>query len=194
MYYPKSQIKTNLYTNGSELTFASNGNPYVGYYWTTVDGKYYTGKTPQDTPVQELVLPKKDNSFSSKQNISEIVSVSNYTLLKPTTKNTLNIPIFYQPQPTTQDYQTGEFQRYFVKKTNELIYIEVSQDTYNAINTKNSDWIWYDYLAFNLPWSISGDKLQVAKTNNNIVDLTMMNLSLTKFNLYLRDDYTKFYK
>jgi hypothetical protein len=82
----------------------------------------------------------------------------------------------------------------FVKKTNELIYIEVSENTYNNILNQNSQWSWQDYLPFNIPWSISGDKLTVAKTNKNIVDLIIQRLSLYKFNDYLRNDYTKFYK
>jgi hypothetical protein len=45
-----------------------------------------------------------------------------------------------------------------------------------------------------MPWVISGDKLTVAKTNKNIVDLIMQRFNLPKFNMYLKNDYTKFYK
>lgn len=200
MYYPKSQITTNLYTNGGEFIYVSSQAQYIGYYYKTSSGKYFTGRTPQDTPNLELksisinvdinTLPV---SYSIPINMSDD-NVENYNNLKNNDRTLLFSPTYYQPQPTSQDYQIGEFQRYFVKKSNELIYIEVNKTTYEAILNKNFNWVWYDYLAFNLPWSISGDKLQVAKTNNNIVDLTMKNLSLTKFNLYLRDDYTKFYK
>jgi histidinol-phosphate aminotransferase len=50
MYYPKSQIKTNLITNGKELVYLSDNQPYSGSYWKTSDGKYYTGKNPNDIP------------------------------------------------------------------------------------------------------------------------------------------------
>ena len=55
-YFPLSQIKTNLYTNGYEFTtnVTDTTNSYSGYYWRTSEGKYYTGKTPQDLPTQEL--------------------------------------------------------------------------------------------------------------------------------------------
>jgi hypothetical protein len=198
MYYPQSQIKTNLHTNGSELEYKSNKTQYTGYYWTTSDGKYYSGKTPQDTPTEELQLINiRINTDSTQGQTANIISldVSSrvYNQLVPSNDNLL-IPIYSQPQPTQQDYQIGEFRRYFVKKTNELVYTEVNKDTYDNILNKNPQWLWQDYLPFNLPWEISGDKLTIAKTNKSIVDLTMQRLSLYKFNDYLRNDYTKFYK
>ena len=59
-YYPLSQITSNLYTNGLEyaVDLKNPSNSYSGYYWKTSDGKYFTGKTPQDTPCIELfVIP-----------------------------------------------------------------------------------------------------------------------------------------
>lgn len=56
MYYPKSQIKTNLYTNGDEFVFLSNQQPYTGYYFKTSTGQYFTGKTPDDRPNIEIIL------------------------------------------------------------------------------------------------------------------------------------------
>jgi len=201
MYYPQSQIKTNLYTNGNELVYKTNKSSYVGFYWQTSDGKYYTGKTPQDTPTEELQLI---NPSLTSTEVTQEVIINNVAISSnPSAKTYINLipspsrlflPTYYQPQPTPQDYQTGEFRRYFVKKTNELIYIEVSESTYDNILNQNSQWLWQDYLPFNIPWSISGDKLTVAKTNKNIVDLIIQRLSLYKFNDYLRNDYTKFYK
>ena len=48
MYYPKSQLTTNLSTNGKEYQLVDTGESYVGSYFKTSDGKFYTGKTPQD--------------------------------------------------------------------------------------------------------------------------------------------------
>jgi len=202
MYYPKSQITTNLYTNGDKLMYKSNSIPYMGYYWTTSTGKIYTGKTPEDTPTEELIelnIPRASQNLTNQEAIFNNVesninlSLKVYSSLIPS-PSSLFLPTYFQPQPTSQDYQTGEFRRYFVKKSNELIYIEVSKDTYDNILNQNSQWLWQDYLPFNIPWSISGNKLTIAKTNKNIVDLIMLRLSLYKFNDYLRNDYTKFYK
>jgi hypothetical protein len=200
MYYPKSQITTNLYTNGGELVYVSSQAQYIGYYYKTSTGKYFTGRTPQDSPNLELKLISIDADLNNLPILFSVpvntfdINIEDYNSIKQSSQEILNVPTYYQPQPTQQDYQIGEFRRYFVKKTNEILYIEVSKETYEAILNKDSKWVWYDYFAFNIPWQITGDKLQVAKTNNNIVDLTMKNLTLPKFNLYLRDDYIKFYK
>jgi len=54
MYYPISQITTGLYSSG-ELVFKNNtSNVYTGPYWKDSKGKFYTGTTPQDTPIFEL--------------------------------------------------------------------------------------------------------------------------------------------
>jgi len=47
-YYPLSQIKPNLYTNGGEYVLSTTKENYIGYYYEVSNGKKYTGKTPQD--------------------------------------------------------------------------------------------------------------------------------------------------
>lgn len=199
MYYPKSQIITNKYTNGKEFALVANNQEYIGYYWQTANGKFYTGRNPNDITVVELKkITVTDPLLVSNQNVisyNNILPNKIYNDFKQIDSTKVSLtPAYYQPQPTQQDYQTGEFRRYFVKKTNEILYIEVSKETHDAILNKDNQWSWQDYFAFDIPWSISGNELQVAKTNKNIVDLTMKNLILPKFNLYLRDNYTKFYK
>jgi hypothetical protein len=48
MYFPKSQITTNLSTNGKEFQVVGTDEYYIGSYFKTSDGRFYTGKTPQD--------------------------------------------------------------------------------------------------------------------------------------------------
>ena len=40
MYYPKSQVKANLYTNGGEYVASDTNTPYKGYYYETSTGEY----------------------------------------------------------------------------------------------------------------------------------------------------------
>ena len=54
-YYPKSQIKTDLFSNGGDFSRSDNGLPYVGSYWKTSDGSVFSGKTPNDRPYVELL-------------------------------------------------------------------------------------------------------------------------------------------
>jgi hypothetical protein len=200
MYYPQSQIKTNLYTNGGEFALTTTKQEYVGYYWTTSSGKTYTGKTPNDINIVELTSLSKTSLPINAQSSDSVVFYnldqpnSVYNNIKNIDTKTLLLPTYYSPIPTSQDYQTGEFQRYFVKKTNELIYTEVSEDTYTKINSHDSTYLWQYYTPFAISWFISGDKLTVAQTNNKIVEVTMQRLKLYKFNEYLGNDYIKFYK
>ena len=47
MYFPKTQVITDLYTNGNEYMTSNNNQIYVGYYWETSFGEKFTGKNPQ---------------------------------------------------------------------------------------------------------------------------------------------------
>jgi hypothetical protein len=206
-YYPLSQIKTNLYTNGQEFTFTpyTPSNSYVGSYWSTSDGKFFTGKTPQDTPNNEIFkIPNGDPTIP--QPFSQITldistaaesqpSLETYVVTKKIDPNfSISVPSQNPTLPTTQDYQVGEFRRYFCKKTNELIYIEIDKSTYDKLVNKDSQIIWQLYTPINLAWQISGNKEKVAITNKNIVSLAMQRQKLYQFDEYLKFDYTKYFQ
>ncbi len=202
-YYPKSQVKTNLYANLGEYLIASTREPYQGPYWKNSKGEFFTGKTPSDTPFQRLT-PTFDpvNEFLSpvpENSISEVVTTDiGYILSRGIEDgNTLNyqaLPNYISTQPTEQDYQNGEFRRHFCKKTNEVNYLEIDKTTYDNLVGKNPQYLWQLYLPFNLPWQITGDKEQVARTNKNIVELTSRRLQLPKFGDYLNNNYLKYYR
>jgi hypothetical protein len=204
-YFPLSQIKTNLYTNGYEFTTipTDTTNSYSGYYWKTSNGKYFTGKTPQDLPTQELFkIPNLELSTSNNSNIIVNITVfdgdpivETYLKEKQINPDTINYTPYYSPIiPTQQDYQIGQFRRYFVKKTNEIIYIEINKDQFDKILTKDPQILWQLYLPFFIDWQLTGDKQQVAQVNKNMVELTSKNLKLPYFNLYIKEDYTKYYQ
>ena len=202
MYYPLSQITSNLYTNGGEYVYKSNQENYTGYYWKTSSGKIYTGKTPQDIPTSELISANSNPFNPVLQNSSIPVIINqndfentNYINVKSIDTSQIALtPIYFPTQPTQQDYQIGEFRRYFCKKTNEIQYIEISKDQFDLLVAKDPQILWQLYFPFFIPWDITGTKEQVARVNKNIVDLTMKNLRLPRFNDYLKNDYTKYYK
>lgn len=80
MYYPASQIKTNLYTNGSELVYKSNNQRYLGFYFKTSDGKYFSGKTPEIKDSVELIL--LNNSPSSENESLKLAQEGKITPIK----------------------------------------------------------------------------------------------------------------
>jgi hypothetical protein len=205
MYIPKNRIITNLKTNQGEFVYKDTNTPYNGFYWKSYDGKFFTGKNQNDAPNVEITplqtfqnIPIPDTSgiqynLSATSNIFEQDNeiYLNINSIEPTT---VIVPTYYPTQPTQQDYQIGEFRRYFCKKTNEIQYIEISKDQFDLLVAKDPQILWQLYFPFFIPWDITGNKEQVARVNKNIVDLTMKNLRLPRFNDYIKNDYTKYYK
>jgi hypothetical protein len=64
MYYPKSQIKTNLRTPGGEFTISGTNQDYKGYYYLISNGQAYSGKSPND-PISQLLLPNDQNPLKT---------------------------------------------------------------------------------------------------------------------------------
>lgn len=208
-YYPKSQIKTNLYTNGEEL-FNSNGQSYTGYYHQLSNGRFYSGRTAQEVPNFEI-FKRTETTLTNLSIPNEILSSSISTIgvlpinfTNPSQAIVLSYPKFtpsvkilpsYNPSiPTPQDYQIGEFRRYFCKKTNEIKYIEIDKKTYDLL-IKQSPTIEFSlYLPFYLDWQLTGVEEQVARVNKNNAELTAQRLRLPGLLEYLRFDFTKYYK
>jgi hypothetical protein len=218
MYYPKSQIKTNLYTSGDEYVPTLGGDPYRGFYYKTSTGQYFTGRTPDDRPNIELsLIIQLPETTPDINNTSEILIYPDPDPVGITTPDggeyslgltaeyfnltnsqnsilTQIVPSYIAPTPTQQDYQIGEFRRYFCKKTNEILYLEINKATYDKLIVKDIQYLYSLYEPFNLPWKLTGTKEEVEKVNRNIVELTSERLRLPQLGRYLKDDYLKYYK
>ena len=199
MYYPKSQIQTDLYTNGDELLYLNPPqNTYVGYYWKTSQGKYFTGKTPQDLPTQELILRDKTPSYTPNQNpvLNSVFTPNDFPPSEYPKYQFSNaiIPQYDPMYPTLQDYQAGEFRRYFCKKINEIIYIEINAETYNKLKNQDDSVLWQLYFPFYISWKLNSDfgLDDVKNTNVNMITLTSINLNLPKFIDYFKFNFTTF--
>ena len=188
MYYPKSHITPNLYSNG-ELSIIGSNKPYVGYYFSTFDNKNFSGRFPNDG--QNLELTTYSNLADSIT--GEEIDDYRFSTIDNATFSTLNnispesdppgSPVPYYPNPSTQDYKLGEFRRYFTKKSNENLYYETIGLFQNEL-----------YIGFYVPWVISGDKEQAYNTNKALVELREQELGITQFGDYLKHNYLKFYK
>jgi len=212
MYYPLSQITTNLYTEGDEYLILQTKERYIGYYWKTSTGKYFTGNTPQSPNILELIKdieldPSIRNDLSktylTPYSLSEYQEAipynrdidSTYVKLKNIKLDAkILVPSYSPTYPTQQDYQSGEFIRYFCKKVNEIIYLEINKDTYNKLSSQDPTIAFQYYIPFDIPWQLTGDKEQVYKTNKNITELTIKQQKLPQFDLFFKKDYTKYYQ
>jgi hypothetical protein len=213
MYFPKSQITPNLYTNGNE--FFLYGESYIGYYFKVSTGRYFTGKTPDDRPNLELFQLTQnfwDSQAESETTGREFVQFADnydglvyqnqtqqsknnfiYNTLKPQQQETF-LPYYFLTLPTQQDYQNGEFQRYFCKKTNEVLYIEISKKQFDKLVAKDPQILWQLYKPFTITWLLTGNKETVAKINKNNVELASFRQKLPRLVDYLKFDFTKYYQ
>ena len=114
---------------------AKTGEEYIGPYYKTSRNEYFTGKNPQDKPNNSLVT----NSVPTKSTDSEPLPESYYIIddayyyAKQIKTDALapRPPVSSLPRPTENDYKTGEFIRYFLKKANANKYLEVDKKEYD---------------------------------------------------------------
>tara|TARA_R110002012_G_scaffold70132_2_gene180912 strand:- start:1564 stop:2253 length:690 start_codon:yes stop_codon:yes gene_type:complete len=208
-YYPSSQVKTNLYTNGDEFT-TSDGAPYVGYYFTNSQGLSYTGKTPQAPITDRLYLnnsspnenpvfiAKKQQQASPDGNYSFFnIDYPYYAAQRRSYNQAENAPLKPIQEiciPTPNDYEIGEFQRYFVKKNNETQYIEVQYSQYDLFATQNAKVQWQLYTPITITWVLEGKLEDVYNINKNIVRLSEKRNKCYGFVSYFNNRFTKFHK
>lgn len=192
-YYPKSQVKTDLYTQGGQLQLKSTKKEYKGYYWKTSKGEYFTKKNPNVGGSEVLeIIPKVSLPSSSAVTYVKGNDVYN-TLKKVDITKSLLLPSYMKPSPTEEDYDLGNFTRYFAKKNNENIYIEISKDTYDKFSKKNAKYAYTSYSVFQLIWTLTGTSSKVLATNQNIIKLTEQNNKITGLGAYLKFNYLEFY-
>ena len=196
MYYPKSQIKTNLYTNGNEFSLSTTKEGYTGYYYETSTGQQYTGRNPQDGPNISLQLSDSyPNPLIENQSTppEEIVLLQSTDYTDPNALSTRALPIFNITLPTDQDKINGQFNRYFCKRNNELKYLEISKDTYQQLQNKDPKIAWDLYTPAIVLWIIQGDQTQVFNSNKATVQALEQNLPWYGFTQYFQDKFLKYY-
>lgn len=197
-YFPKSQIKTNLYTNGEEYSLSTTQQPYTGYYYETSQGQKFTGKTPQDGP-NILLIPYLAQPLQLVQNTQGNViepfniitpDADNSDLYSPLDKRILNgAPLRFVPQPTptfptNQEIRLGVYTRYFCKKNNELKYMEIDKLTFDKLSSRVRDIAWDLYTPISTLWY-----LRAADVNKNLVSLIEREQKWYGFTQWFKDNF-----
>ncbi len=212
MYIPTNKIQTNLFTSGNEFLTINDRNNYRGFYWVSHDGKFFTGKTPNDHPVIRLVrVPTEVNqeslsSYYTPLNgrpliadqvyLEQTLPVSRlYTYINQNNpKERKFIPINVYTLPTESDYKLGAFVRYFAVKNNEPKFVEIGEDTYSKLKSRDRQWYWELYTAFNMLWTLTGDPESVSRANQNIISITEVTIKRNGLNQFLKGKYLEFYR
>ena len=194
MYYPKSQISTPLYTSGKE--YLLNGKNYVGNYWVNSNGRSYSGKSPQNPPNYLLTRVRKEITAEDVQPPSLFIEDKTYYNAKRE-KFTQIAPSPPTPSitfPTNGEYETGEFQRYFVRKRNEIKYVEINKTTYKQYTSRSQSVQWQLYAPIQINWILTGKRKKVYEINKNIVLLYQKQSKIFGFYESFKDNFTRFYK
>ena len=190
MYYPKSQIKNNLYTNGDEYVLSTTQQSYKGYYYETSNGGKYTGKFPDDGSNILLIELTPSSDAPGKNNPILTLAISQYnTNIQP--ERFLPLPI--QTLPTQKDKDLGSFPRYFCKKNNENLYIEINKEQFTKLQNRDKTIAWDLYTPLQVIWQIKGGKTQTYNANKNNITLIEQRNKWYGFVKYFKDNFLKYY-
>lgn len=206
MYYPKSQIKLNLYTNGGEYLLSTTKQPYKGKYYEVSNGDKYTGNSPQDSSnillIIKPILP--DPLFGFDEGEGETLSTNingelGLPIISQPTYNNNQPQIRFLPppnitQPTQQDYDLGVFMRYFTKKNNENIYLEINKETYTLLQSQDPKMAWELYTPLSISWELVGEQDKVFLTNKNIVSIAEQRNKWYGFTQWFKDNFLKYHQ
>ena len=203
-YYPKSQIITNLYTNGEELA-DDNQVTYTGFYYKTSDNRYFTGKNPNDTPNIELFLiptdepdtdPELGLEGASSIEQSEYIYPAGYRL--STTLNVSNPapsqPVSITSLPSEEDYERTEYQRYFLSNAKQISFIEIDENQYQLYLKRDPSVLFRSFIPFNIPWVITGNRNDVYNINKKTTERVVKNFKLRGFEQYFKNQFDQYFR
>jgi len=171
-YYPLSRVVTGSKTTGMEFTL--KGEPYVGPYYKTFDGKYYTGNDPVTGDSKQLDPPvgsSRDTTIGSSRDTNQRTYLKAFgaTGLSSTDLGSFVTITYYYPKPTPADYDRGFFFRYFAKKRNETTnLIEVHKDVHESLKLVDSIYNYELYHSIQLYWQLTGPLVDTVNPTNGI--------------------------
>ena len=209
MYYPSSQIQTDLYSNGT-LLIKSTQQPYVGFYWSTSTGKYFIGKSPDAPQGNSVELINSQNSNSPRdlnfheplidQNNKVQISYSSFDVVNYLKLNSdINveklpqIPTHIPSSPVQEDYENGKFTRFLCKQKNASLFIEIDQTTFTKLSESNPEFDYERFSVFKLPWILAGPQDSVALQNKRTVDYIENRTPVPGLSQYLKYNYLLHY-
>ena len=191
MYYPLSQITPTLYTNGGELVISSTLENYIGYYYETSTGEKYVGKIPQGNSSILLIPPPltatSEETYSGKYvrvfsfpddadpsigGFGEFVNqltTTKYSYVSPQEPPKIRkLPTPIKPYYTQEDLDKGEYKRYFAKKTNEFIYMEISLEDYKKLKSEDPTIAFDLYNCAEMWWVILDPSVEIEPQGINL--------------------------
>jgi len=188
IYYTKAQITEGLVTEGGEWMFTDNVE-YIGQYHTYTTGEVFSEATFVDGK-SRILIPYVDVQSINQQNEIGIDTAKNFEYDNIKTLNVKKsiIPNPNQIQPTDKDIKRGWMERYFAKKVNDDIILELTKDDFDNVGTENGlDSILWE--KFTLRWRITGPIDEILQTNQQTIQIKSQDYPLLST---LITDFTEF--
>ena len=158
LYYPKSHIVNNLYTDGKELML-EDGTEYVGFYHRYIDNTVATG-----------AVPHKSNSKKLIRYINQIIQPNSLVYNNLIKKRLQEVfPTQALVIPDLDDYENGKFTRYFLRRRNYSTYediIERDKPQWKLWRRQGSGINENLYQGLELSWKLTGPLHDIPNTFN----------------------------
>jgi hypothetical protein len=188
IYYTKAQVREGLVTDGGEWMFTDN-TEYIGQYHTYTTGEVFSEATFVDGK-SRILIPYVDVQNINQQNEIGIDTAKNFEYDNIKTLNVKKsiIPNPNQIQPTDKDIKRGWMERYFAKKVNDDIILELTKDDFDNVGTENGlDSILWE--KFKLRWRITGPIDEILQTNQQTIQIKSQDYPLL---VSIITDFTEF--
>jgi hypothetical protein len=165
-YYPLTRIKTDLYTRGTTYKLP-NGQPYVGRYYLTYEGKAYTGANPvvgtnEPLTLREFSPDTNSPTLGGNPDIAGNFAFNEYNVALSQNSDGIARTNLQELQPyypvlLESDYRIGYFTRYFAKKVTGPGYIiEISKNQYSNIQNNANPQDFLVYESTSMLWQLTG--------------------------------------
>ena len=185
LYYPANQLSEVQTALPGEFIDELTLEPYEGVY-VEVNGQYIAGATPRlGDPVLKRVADLAGEKFR------QTISREYFTLTRREYGNHYT-PNSIQAEPTVENYEDGEYMRYFAQKKNEPSKVyEISEEEYKSFNRENN--VGIDSRMYNkieMRWLLTGK----TAVQNNIRNIQLLDSRFPGMAKYLSSpaDYVKF--
>jgi hypothetical protein len=183
IYYTKAQVKEGLITAGKEWMF-TDGTEYIGQYHTYTTGEVFS-LARYIVDKSKKLIPYVEPTEEDSNTINKAVNFE-YDAIKRISVTNSKTPIPRIITPTQSDYNRGYITRYFVKKINETLILEINLDDFNEVGSDGGldVNIW---KPFSLKWKISGPISDALDTNGNIVEYGVVDTNKRTLDVYERN-------
>lgn len=220
-YIPLNRIQTDLFTNGGEYVYRISGVEYTGDYYKLYNGQTFSGASP-DEPFSQEIVPLLGTAFIEDEydlegrTVSVPLGTEDPDIVVPYKETLYNINLLNEyiklqglrpdqvPKvkkilaqnivPTEKDYELGQFFRFFVKKRNEPVYIEIDRKLFELVKKQDVKLYSKYYLPFRLLWTLTGNEDDVFEANKSIADKAERALDLIFLPEFLELDWLKYYR